>query len=91
MAMATCFGSPMVRTQIRGSVLAGKVRCSATPTETSRRSANYQPNSWDYDSLESLKTDHMVIYVSARRRIISQRLIYIDNVKNKDLYMSITL
>ncbi|KAJ4788371.1 Terpene synthase [Rhynchospora pubera] len=59
MALATCFGSP-VRAQSRGSILAGNVQCCATPAQTtSRRSANYQPNSWDYNSLESLKTDHL--------------------------------
>ncbi|KAJ4783019.1 Pinene synthase [Rhynchospora pubera] len=60
MAMATCFGSPVARAQSRSSILARNVRCCATPGQTtSRRSANYQPNSWDYNSLESLKTDHL--------------------------------
>ncbi|KAF3325415.1 Alpha-terpineol synthase [Carex littledalei] len=60
--MATCFGaSPVYRTQTRGSILAGNVRCCATSAQitASRRSANYQPNLWDYNSLESLKTDRM--------------------------------
>ncbi|CAJ2654923.1 unnamed protein product [Trifolium pratense] len=63
------------RTNILGHINGSTLPCYATATATNtnisqRKSANYQPNIWNYDTLQSLKQDHTDLrYVERGRRL----------------------
>ncbi|KAG5020994.1 hypothetical protein AAZX31_06G282600 [Glycine max] len=72
------------------------IRCNATTTTTNvnaseRKSANYQPNLWNYDFLQSLKCDHADIRYEDKAKKLLEEVRRMIKDENTDIWIKLEL
>ncbi|TKY66941.1 Tricyclene synthase EBOS [Spatholobus suberectus] len=67
------------------------LRCNATTNVSERKSANYQPNLWNYDFLQSLKHDYADMRYKERARKLQEEVRRMIKDENTDTWVKLDL